>query len=310
MAYFLKHLTEETIALKRLLIPTEFVSKCGRLNLTNPVVLEPTIGNPPEVEVELYEDAMGFWLRNGWQEFADHYSLTHGHYLLFEYKSFSRFKIVILGANGVDVMCPASRFHKVGLNGNQVFPEAEQEEETRVSPVAKNMETNGGGRRQPVQPQSAEKAKQKAFMSSGKGRTADGGQRGNGSQFGRGRGHLEGIPEPRKENASTSSTSPSFFITISQCYMESTFVYVPIDFVLKHMKLEKSTMAVYGEDGSGPWFLSFVFRPHSKARAGRGRGCFYGGWPAFRNGNSLKPGDVCQFKLISSNEIEVTIQRN
>ncbi|CAI0430763.1 unnamed protein product [Linum tenue] len=109
MAHFLKHVTEETVALKKLLIPPEFVSKCGRVNLTNPVVLEPTVGDPLELEVELYEDTSGFWLRNGWQKFAYQYSLRKGHYLVFEYKSYSRFKLVMLGANGLDLEFPASR---------------------------------------------------------------------------------------------------------------------------------------------------------------------------------------------------------
>ncbi|CAI0393513.1 unnamed protein product [Linum tenue] len=228
MAYFLKHLTEEIMALKKLLIPPEFISNCGRVNLTNPVVLEPTVGDPPEVELELYEDARGFWLRNGWQEFADRYSLTHGNYLLFEYKSFSRFKLVMFGANGVDVMCPASSFHNVGSNrNNQEFPEAEREEEIRGSPVA------GDGGRQPARPRSAENAKQKTFMATRKGRTADGGQRGKRSQFGRDRAetshipamaeHAEGMPKPGRVNTSTSSVSPSFFITINPNHMKNQY---------------------------------------------------------------------------------------
>ncbi|CAI0554642.1 unnamed protein product [Linum tenue] len=188
MAYFLKHLTEETMALKKLLIPPEFISNCGRANLTNPVVLEPTVGDPPQVEVELYEDARGFWLRNGWQEFADRNSLTHGHYVLFEYKSFSRFKLVMFGANGVDVMCPASSFHNVGSNRNLEFREAEQDEEARGSPVA----GSGGG--QPARPRFAENAKQKAFMATRKGRTADGGQSGKRNQFGKDKAETSRIP--------------------------------------------------------------------------------------------------------------------
>ncbi|CAL1400928.1 unnamed protein product [Linum trigynum] len=273
------------MALKKLLIPPEFVSNCGRANLTNPVVLEPTVGDPPQVEVELYEDARGFWLRNGWQEFADRNSLTHGHYLLFEYKSFSRTK-------------------RPG------------------SPVA----GSGGG--QPARPRFAENAKQKAFMATRKGRTADGGQSGKRNQFGKDKAetshipakaetshipakaeHVEGMAEPGRGNTSTSSISPSFFITINQTNMNKCYANLPTGFVFEHMKLEKSTVMVCSEDGSGPWVLSFVLTK-SYGGHGRGQGRFSGGWPAFRNDNSLKPGDVCRFKLISRDEMEVTIERN
>ncbi|CAI0553968.1 unnamed protein product [Linum tenue] len=164
MVHFLKHLTEETLALKKLLIPPEFVSNCGKVNLTNPVVLEPTVGDVLEVEVELYEDASGFWLRNGWQELVVQYSLSHGHYLVFEYKSRSRFKLVMLGANGLNLEFPASSFVNIGPIRNQVVPEAVEEEitvntdsvEFLGTSLAKdtNSYSNGGGGRQQAQLQS------------------------------------------------------------------------------------------------------------------------------------------------------------
>ncbi|CAI0553970.1 unnamed protein product [Linum tenue] len=169
MTHFLKHLTEETIALKKLLIPPEFVGKCGRVNLTNPVFLEPTVGEA--LEVELYEDATGFWLRNGWQELVAQYSLSHGHYLVFEYRSFSRFKLVMLGANGLELEFPASGSVNVGPNGNQVVPEAVEEEmavntdsvellgTSLVKDMNNNNNNNGGGGRQQTQLGSCENAK-------------------------------------------------------------------------------------------------------------------------------------------------------
>ncbi|CAI0429418.1 unnamed protein product [Linum tenue] len=128
MTYFLKQLNEDTFIHKRLLIPGEFVKKCGRRNLTNPVILEPIVGDPMEREMELYEDGSRFWVRNGWQELVDHYKLSHGCYLVFEYKSYSRFKLLMLGANGLDLEFPVSGYVNVGRNGNQEFQEVEEEE--------------------------------------------------------------------------------------------------------------------------------------------------------------------------------------
>ncbi|CAI0429449.1 unnamed protein product [Linum tenue] len=208
--HFLKQLTEETISHKRMLIPGEFVKKCGRENMTNPVVLEPTVGDPREREMELYEDGGGFWLRNGWQELVDHYKLSHGCYLLFEYKSYSRFKLLMLGTNGLDLELPASSFVNVGSNGNQEFPEAAEEESVDAhsveilevgagSSVVKEMNTNNeGGGKQPAQPRSAEIAMQKGVINARKRRIADDGEsrlvkqdaprrnRANRSPFGRG----------------------------------------------------------------------------------------------------------------------------
>ncbi|CAI0429700.1 unnamed protein product [Linum tenue] len=208
--HFLKQLTEETISHKRMLIPGEFVKKFGRENLTNPVVLEPTVGDPREREMELYEDGGGFWLRNGWQELVDHYKLSHGCYLLFEYKSYSRFKLLMLGTNGLDLELPASSFVNVGSNGNQEFPEAAEEESVDAhsveilevgagSSVVKEMNTNNeGGGKQPAQPRSAENAMQKGVINARKRRIADDGEsrlvkqddprrnRANRSPFGRG----------------------------------------------------------------------------------------------------------------------------
>ncbi|CAI0554287.1 unnamed protein product [Linum tenue] len=212
--HFLKQLTEDTIKHKRMLIPGEFLKKCGRENLTNPVVLEPTVGDPREREMELYEDGGGFWLRNGWQEFVDHYKLSHGCYLLFEYKSYSRFKLLMLGANGLDWEFPASSFVNGGSNGNQEFPEAEEEESVYAHSVeilgpseVKEMNNNDEGvGRQPAQRRSAENPKQKGVTSARKRRTADDGERrqvnqdaprrdrANGTPFGRNKDENSRIP--------------------------------------------------------------------------------------------------------------------
>ncbi|CAL1408807.1 unnamed protein product [Linum trigynum] len=214
MTYFLKQLTEDSITHKRLLIPAEFVKKCGRENLTNPLVVEPTVGDPRERELELYEDGGVLWLRNGWQEFVDHYKLTHGCFLLFEYKSYSRFKLLMLGANGLELELPVSGFVNVGLNGSQEFPEAEEEEsvdansvEILGSSVVKEMNNNvEGGGRQPAQPRCAENAKQNGVMSARKRKTADDGEwrkanqegpranRANGSPFRRDKAESSRIP--------------------------------------------------------------------------------------------------------------------
>ncbi|CAL1400931.1 unnamed protein product [Linum trigynum] len=122
--------------------------------------------------------------------------------------------------------------------------------------------------------------------------------------------HAEGMPKPGRGNTSTSSVSPSFFITINPNHMKNHLVYLPTDFVFKHMKLENSTVMVYSDDGTGAWHLSFVFKQRSKSERGRGRGIFCGGWSAFCEDNSLKSGDICRFKLISRDEMEVTIERN
>ncbi|CAI0429451.1 unnamed protein product [Linum tenue] len=228
--HFLKQLTEETISHKRMLIPGEFVKKCGRENMTNPVVLEPTVGDPREREMELYEDGGGFWLRNGWQELVDHYKLSHGCYLLFEYKSYSRFKLLMLGTNGLDLELPASSFVNVGSNGNQEFPEAAEEEsvdahsvEILGSSVVKEMNTNNeGGGKQPAQPRSAEIAMQKGVINARKRRIADDGEsrlvkqdaprrnRANRSPFGRGKDENSRIPSiAEQEDEPAFSRSPS-----------------------------------------------------------------------------------------------------
>ncbi|CAI0554286.1 unnamed protein product [Linum tenue] len=214
MTYFLKQLTEDSITHERLLIPAEFVKKCGRENLTNPLVVEPTVGDPRERELELYEDGGVLWLRNGWQEFVDHYKLSHGCFLLFEYRSYSRFKLLMLGANGLELELPVSGFVNVGLNGNQEFPEDEEEEsvdansvEILGSSVVKEMNNNvEGGGRQPAQPRCAENAKQNGVMSARKRRAADDGEwrkanqegpranRANGNPFRRDKAESSRIP--------------------------------------------------------------------------------------------------------------------
>ncbi|CAI0553940.1 unnamed protein product [Linum tenue] len=120
----------------------------------------------------------------------------------------------MLGANGLELELPVSGFVNVGLNGNQEFPEDEEEEsvdansvEILGSSVVKEMNNNvEGGGRQPAQPRCAENAKQNGVMSARKRRAADDGEwrkanqegpranRANGNPFRRDKAESSRIP--------------------------------------------------------------------------------------------------------------------
>ncbi|KAJ1394936.1 DNA-binding barrel domain superfamily [Sesbania bispinosa] len=84
-------------------IPNGFTRKYGG-DMSNPMYLKP----PDGTEWKMYctKHDTDIWLQNGWKEFATHYSLDHGHMVLFEYKDSSHFEVHIFDNSTLEIQYP------------------------------------------------------------------------------------------------------------------------------------------------------------------------------------------------------------
>lgn len=57
-------------------------------------------------KVRLTKDQKGIWFDDGWQNFVDHYSINSGYFLVFGYRGFSNFSIVILDVSASEIEYP------------------------------------------------------------------------------------------------------------------------------------------------------------------------------------------------------------
>ncbi|RHN67478.1 putative transcription factor B3-Domain family [Medicago truncatula] len=86
--------------LQRLKIPHKFTKKHG-VGLSNPVLIKPPDGTKWKVYWKKIDGEI--WFEKGWKYFTENYSLGHGSLVVFEYKGTSKFDVVILGRNAVEI---------------------------------------------------------------------------------------------------------------------------------------------------------------------------------------------------------------
>ncbi|KAE9466912.1 hypothetical protein C3L33_01185, partial [Rhododendron williamsianum] len=111
-------------------IPRKFTSTYGK-DLANHVFLKVPDGMVWKVElIKSDEDA---WLCNGWKEFAGHYSVCFGHFLVFRYDGDSNFHVIIFDMTASEIEYPfrATCGDETDANhmGNSQVPDTEEIEE-------------------------------------------------------------------------------------------------------------------------------------------------------------------------------------
>ncbi|WVY96619.1 hypothetical protein V8G54_028770, partial [Vigna mungo] len=81
-------------------IPNTFTAKYGG-GLPNPLFMK----LPDETQWKIiWENANGeIWLREGWKEFVEHYSLEHGHFVFFDYEGIDQIDVKIFKQSGVEI---------------------------------------------------------------------------------------------------------------------------------------------------------------------------------------------------------------
>ncbi|KAI4313571.1 hypothetical protein L6164_026536 [Bauhinia variegata] len=75
-----------------------------RKNLPNPVFL--VLPNGEKWEVNWVKHDGDVYFQKGWKEFAEHYSLAHGHFLVFKYEGKSRFYVHIFDTSALEISYP------------------------------------------------------------------------------------------------------------------------------------------------------------------------------------------------------------
>ncbi|XP_017414065.1 B3 domain-containing protein At3g18960-like isoform X1 [Vigna angularis] len=86
--------------LQSIKIPNIFTANYGG-GLPNPLFMK--LPNGTEWKVIWEKDSGEIWLREGWKEFVEHYSLDHGHFVFFKYEGTSEVHVNICDQSGVEI---------------------------------------------------------------------------------------------------------------------------------------------------------------------------------------------------------------
>ena len=88
------------------MIPKTFIRKYGE-NLSSPTLLK--LPKDAKWKVELTYHNGEVWLRKGWKEFAEFFSLKQGHLLVFRFEDNSHFHMFIFDESTTEIDDPSNR---------------------------------------------------------------------------------------------------------------------------------------------------------------------------------------------------------
>ncbi|CAL0315609.1 unnamed protein product [Lupinus luteus] len=99
--HFFKIILESTLQDGDLRIPRSFVKQYGK-ELSNPVLLR--LPNGVKWKVNWIKREGGdVWFQKLWERFAQYYSLSFGHFLIFRYEGRSNFQVLVFDMSAVEI---------------------------------------------------------------------------------------------------------------------------------------------------------------------------------------------------------------
>nr|KYP41676.1 B3 domain-containing protein At1g49475 family [Cajanus cajan] len=123
------------------MIPRSFVKRYGE-ELLNPVMLK--LPNGAKWEVHWTKcDHDDIYFEKGWENFAKHYSLSNGHFLVFRYEGGSQFQVLIFDGSALEIDYPTSNSSTHHAEGTNTSHE-DVEEIDDDSPLPRKQKANPG----------------------------------------------------------------------------------------------------------------------------------------------------------------------
>lgn len=137
--HFFKIILSDKIFQGNLCIPKMFVRRYGN-HLSDKVFLK--VPNGSKWQVELVKSGDKFYFGNGWQQFAEHYSLSHGSFLVFGFENFETccVSVVIFDKSASEIKYPeitASDIHSRSckkLKQNNWTEQSQDKRNPRLNP--------------------------------------------------------------------------------------------------------------------------------------------------------------------------------
>ncbi|XP_057426584.1 B3 domain-containing transcription factor VRN1-like [Lotus japonicus] len=251
--------------LPSLKLPKKFTERYGD-GLSNPVFLKPRDGT--EWIVYWKKQNGEVWFHKGWKEFAQNYSIDHGHLMVFEYEGTSHFDVLILDQSALEIDYPSCGGEKDKLDGQSdddksvvildEWPAQKPKQESLLLslPPHKKMRAN----RNPLSLNWPKDARAQIVA----------------------------------KEFITSNSNPFFTVAIKPSNVSETEQGVP-DFEGYIENIDKYVKLQIGEERS--WNVKLL-----RVIPTMGRRFFSAGWSLFVCESELQPGDVCVFELINREE--------
>ncbi|XP_048134570.1 B3 domain-containing transcription factor VRN1-like isoform X2 [Rhodamnia argentea] len=314
---FFKIILSDALASGKLGIPKSFLRRCGK-DLSNSVLLKVPGGSAWTVELEkCNNDMVTLW--KGWREFMEHYSIGHGHLLIFKYKGNSTFRVIIFNKSASEIDYSSSSGKTSYLGRELPSPETEDVVETE------HLEDVAAHQRVRIEPHLLYSRLSPGYSTRGSevpiGTDPEGP---NLSQAQAGQTDMNKQPTCRMSHSELvfhgptlprplttpglvgklDSEHPFFKMAIQRSYTNR--LYIPGEFFMQHIQEKQRATLRYANRS---WSVRLI--RGSRRVGGAPYLSFSAGWSAFARETHLHVGNVCVFKLLDRNDIvfEVSILR-
>ncbi|OMP07070.1 hypothetical protein COLO4_07656 [Corchorus olitorius] len=250
-------------------IPKKFVRQYGKL-LPRLVNVEVPSGGVWEVEVAKCDCDPWMWLQKGWPEFAKHFSLKCGHFLVFRYQGNAHFHVSIFDKTATEIEYP----YVISSKGNNNTWECRKRRRHKSD--------------MPLPcPQPHKKLKSQASAPVAKGKSP--------ALEVRCLKNAEKV-EALKKASDFTSKNPFFMLVMQpSCLGFRGRVSIPVSFARENIKIQNATLILSSSTCNGKTWPARYYCMHKKNTV---QHLIQGvNWEAFAKDNALQVGDVCVFEL-------------
>ncbi|KAK8993079.1 hypothetical protein V6N11_049135 [Hibiscus sabdariffa] len=292
--HFFKVVLEDATRSGKLGIPAAFARDYGNY-LSNPVFVKVPNGEIWELELVKCDGKM--WFRNGWLNFAEHYSVEPGHFLVFRYEGGCQFHVIICDRTATEIEYP------------DVKHEVKTEESEGDEPVNIINGISDGPREKPgmqcprphktMRPNVPKFEPMPAGSSAGAGETRP-------NTVCRMKSDEKYMALQRVRSA-FKSTNPFFLVFMQPSYVgpntkRGGSMGIPKEFSRLYLK-DRGNVVLCDSNGK-TWATEYMSTIGSNGRA-YVKLC--NGWDVFVGDKNIQVGDVCAFELINRKEISFEV---
>ncbi|KAF7815918.1 B3 domain-containing transcription factor VRN1 [Senna tora] len=287
--HFFKIILPKSMQDGELRIPKSFVRKYWKKGLSKSKAVVFRVPNGAKWEVEWIERDGDIWLRNGWENFANFYSIGDGHFLVFRYEGGNKFGVMVFGMSGLEIEYPPKG--RVSVRSKNIIISDEDDdvpEEVKLEQKSddddddddnkirshqppKKMKTNhsNGTNTNPTKTRGSDGVIERCMISKMEGRSA-----------------IERAKKFRSEK-------PFFICKMRPTYLHRNFLIIPRHFSVTYLEgMEgKARIRVCGETMRS-WEVKYKYFMYNKHCV------FTSGWDSFAKYNDLEEGDACVFEMI------------
>ncbi|GLT37273.1 hypothetical protein SLA2020_116030 [Shorea laevis] len=306
--HFFKVILDDTGRCEKLRIPKKFAKRYGS-DISSPVFLKVPSGAVWEVELKMCDDDT--WLCNGWPEFAKHYSLGYGSFLVFRYEGNCHFHVIIFDKTALEIAYPCIRTHvKVPNPTNGGFQDLMMEDDISVEilddvpPSKKTRVRSASPSSQPrrmtrstsnLRSLDIKSSRVKCEIQEPEFDAKRSGKHPQQREVCRRKPKLEHKERDKAllEASSFNSKHPFFAVVMYPSYIYDR-LRVPYFFIGEHVK--QNVKDVKLQIGDRLWPVKLYRCPKYRQTK------LTSGWGTFVTENSVKVGEVCMFELINREE--------